>query len=40
MGENRLFDAFPGIDKQTWIEKIEKDLKGKPLEVLNFKPGI
>jgi methylmalonyl-CoA mutase len=32
--EKTLFNDFPPISTQEWIEKIEKDLKGKPYEKL------
>lgn len=31
-----LFSEFRGTSKKKWLEKIEKDLKGKPLEALNW----
>ena len=30
-----LFEQFPEITLEQWIEKVEKDLKGRPLEELN-----
>lgn len=32
-----LFSEFPTISKEEWLSKIEKDLKGKALEDLNWK---
>lgn len=32
-----LFSEFPTITKEEWLAKIEKDLKGKPVEDLNWK---
>lgn len=29
-----LLEEFPAIDKATWVAKVEKDLKGKPLKDL------
>ncbi len=34
----RLFSEFNDVDSATWLKKIEKDLKGKPLDILNFRP--
>ena len=34
----QLFDEFAGTDAATWLKKIEKDLKGKPLDILKFNP--
>lgn len=34
-----LFSAFPGSTKAEWIEKARKDLKGKPLESLDWTSG-
>ena len=40
MGDNKtsLFSEFSGVDFETWVKKIEKDLKGKPIDSLYFKP--
>lgn len=35
--QDQLFDAFPPTDKAAWLTKVEKDLKGKPLEDLNWQ---
>jgi len=35
----RLFDEFPQLTKEAWIAKILKDLKGKPLSVLDWDTG-
>jgi methylmalonyl-CoA mutase len=32
-----LFSEFPPISKADWLRQIEKDLKGKPLEDLNWQ---
>jgi methylmalonyl-CoA mutase len=31
-----LFEEFDAVSKQEWLDKIQKDLKGKPLEELNW----
>jgi methylmalonyl-CoA mutase len=31
-----LFEEFDAVSKQEWLDKIEKDLKGRPLEELNW----
>lgn len=31
-----LFNDFPPIDKATWLDKVEQDLKGRPLEDLQW----
>lgn len=33
----KLFTEFPSIRKATWLEKVEKDLKGKPMEALEWQ---
>jgi len=40
MGEtsSKLFSEFSGVTKSEWLAKIESDLKGKPLDILEFKP--
>lgn len=36
-----FFNDFPSVDEKTWIEKIEKDLKGKDInETLHFNSEI
>ncbi|WP_027421159.1 methylmalonyl-CoA mutase family protein [Crocinitomix catalasitica] len=35
---NELFSAFKKINLAEWLIQIEKDLKGKPLDLLNSKP--
>ena len=35
---NNLFAEFDGVSKQAWFAKIEKDLKGKPIESLDWIP--
>ncbi|MEN0006404.1 MAG: hypothetical protein AAF798_19790, partial [Bacteroidota bacterium] len=32
-----LFDTFPPTSKADWLEKVRKDLKGKPLESLQWQ---
>lgn len=32
-----LFEEFSATDLQAWLENVERDLKGKPLEKLNWK---
>ena len=34
--KENLFAAFPAISKKEWLEKVEKDLKGKALAELNW----
>lgn len=34
-----LLEEFPAVDKATWVAKVEKDLKGKPLEDLFWHLG-
>lgn len=31
-----LFESFSGVSKSKWLEKVELDLKGKPLEELDW----
>lgn len=33
---DRLFDDFSGVSREAWMEKILKDLKGKPLDSLRW----
>ena len=33
-----MFSEFPSISKEEWLAKIEKDLKGQPLEELDWAP--
>ena len=35
-----LFQEFPSVSKQEWIDKIEKDLKGKSIDILNYSPEL
>ena len=35
---NNLFSEFPEISSTEWMDKIVKDLKGAPLESLNWSP--
>jgi len=35
-----LFKNFDSVSKQKWIDKIEKDLKGKPIDILNYSPEL
>jgi len=40
MEKNKIeFSEFPTISKEEWLSKLEKDLKGKPLEDLNWHLG-
>lgn len=32
----KLFEQFPSITKADWLSKVEKDLKGRPLDSLNW----
>jgi methylmalonyl-CoA mutase len=34
--EHTLFDAFAPVSKEEWLKKIEKELKGQPLESLDW----
>lgn len=34
---NNLFSEFNSSTKEEWLAKVEKDLKGKPLEALNWE---
>jgi len=36
----QLFTDFPTISQNQWVEKIEKDLKGKSLDILNYSPEL
>jgi len=36
--EHQLFKDFNKVSEQEWIAKIEKDLKGKPLSILDYSP--
>jgi methylmalonyl-CoA mutase len=38
--KQKLFKEFNKVSEQEWIAKIEKDLKGKPLSILNYKPEL
>lgn len=33
---SKLFSDFSSVSKEDWLKKVEQDLKGKPLENLNF----
>lgn len=35
--KRKLFSAFKGVPKADWTKKVEQDLKGKPLEQLNWQ---
>ncbi len=40
MSDNKnLFKEFPALSKEEWLEKVLKDLKGKPLEDLKWQLG-
>ena len=34
-----MVDSFTKVDKQRWLSKVEADLKGRPIEELNFHLG-
>ncbi|MCB0584596.1 MAG: hypothetical protein KDD06_04620, partial [Phaeodactylibacter sp.] len=34
--QDYLFSEFPPTSKSEWLAKVEKDLKGKPLEELRW----
>ena len=34
---DNLFDTFPPVSKQAWLAKVEKDLKGKPFQDLQWQ---
>ncbi|RMG79386.1 MAG: hypothetical protein D6714_16510, partial [Bacteroidetes bacterium] len=34
-----LFNEFQGVSKPEWLEKVLKDLKGRPLEALDWHIG-
>ncbi len=34
---DKLFEAFPPVSKQAWLNQLEKDLKGKPLQGLQWQ---
>ena len=36
----QLFKDFPSISQKEWVEKIEKDLKGKSIDILNYSPEL
>jgi len=36
----QLFKDFPTISQKEWVEKIEKDLKGKSIDLLNYAPEL
>jgi methylmalonyl-CoA mutase len=38
--KQQLFKEFNKVSEQEWIAKIEKDLKGKPLSILNYQPEL
>lgn len=35
--QDPLFQDFPNVTKKEWLEKVVKDLKGKPLESLHWR---
>lgn len=35
--KDNLFDSFDAVSKTEWLEKVTKDLKGKPLESLQWQ---
>jgi len=36
----QLFKDFAPVSKAEWVEKIEKDLKGKSIDILNYSPEL
>jgi len=38
--KQQLFKEFNKVSEQEWIDKIERDLKGKPLSILNYQPEL
>ncbi len=36
----QLFKEFNKVSEQEWVAKIEKDLKGKPLSLLDYQPEL
>ena len=36
----RLFQDFNSVSQAEWVEKIEKDLKGKSIDILNYTPEL
>lgn len=37
MNEEHIFSEFPPISREEWLDKVIKDLKGKPLEELHWQ---
>lgn len=35
---NQLFKEFKSVSKKEWLAKVEKDLKGKPIDKFNWEP--
>lgn len=35
---NQLFKEFKSVSKEKWLAKVEKDLKGKPIDAFNWEP--
>ncbi len=35
---NQLFKEFKAVSKKEWLAKVEKDLKGKPMDTFNWEP--
>jgi len=35
---NQLFKEFNSVSKKEWLAKVEKDLKGKPIDAFNWEP--
>lgn len=35
--DNSLFAEFPGVTKAEWLSRVEKDLKGRPLQELEWQ---
>jgi methylmalonyl-CoA mutase len=38
--QQQLFQDFPSISQEEWVAKIEKDLKGKSLDILDYSPEL
>lgn len=38
--QQQLFQDFPSISQAEWVAKIEKDLKGKSLDILDYSPEL
>ena len=38
--QEQLFQDFPSISQSEWVAKIENDLKGKSIDLLNYSPEL